>query len=150
MRTPLFVNLANCALSRAQLIGAAGPSSRYWREIGTVAKLLGTPWPEADRLGRSCAAWASPEADPTTSTPTPTLVEQNDPFGYVLADFNHGRGHRWSRRGWNSPGQFIELQIPDEHSKMTLPYIVITTVQGDRVPWLPSQTDLLANDWYIV
>lgn len=86
-------------------------------------------------------------------------MEQNDPFGLVLADFDndfiHGRDprwvrHRWSRRGWNGPGQFIELQIPDEHSKMTLPYIFITTVQGDRVPWLPSQTDLLARDWYIV
>jgi hypothetical protein len=33
---------------------------------------------------------------------------------------------------------------------MTLPYIFITTVQGNRVPWLASQTDLLAKDWYIV
>lgn len=62
MRTPLFVNLAFCALSRAQLIGATGASPRYWREIGTVARLLGSPWTEADSLG-------SPEADPTT-TPT--------------------------------------------------------------------------------
>jgi len=30
---------------------------------------------------------------------------------------------------------------------MTLPYIYITTVQGDLVPWLASQTDLLAADW---
>jgi hypothetical protein len=30
---------------------------------------------------------------------------------------------------------------------MTLPYIFIHTVQGDRVPWLASQTDILATDW---
>jgi len=33
---------------------------------------------------------------------------------------------------------------------MTLPYIYMRTVQGDFVPWLASQTDLLAEDWYIV
>jgi hypothetical protein len=36
--------------------------------MASAAHLLGTPWPEADRLGHSCAAWASPEADPTTPT----------------------------------------------------------------------------------
>jgi hypothetical protein len=30
---------------------------------------------------------------------------------------------------------------------MTLPFIFISTVQGDLVPWLASQTDLLADDW---
>jgi hypothetical protein len=32
---------------------------------------------------------------------------------------------------------------------MTLPYIYITTVKGERVPWLASQTDMLADDWRI-
>ncbi len=54
------------------------------------------------------------------------------------------------RENWNGPGQFLTLQVPDENSKMTLPYIFITTVQGDRVPWLASQTDMLANDWRYV
>lgn len=57
-------------------------------------------------------------------------------------------GDRLTREGWNGKGQWIELQVPDGHSKMTLPYLFITTVSGDRVPWLASQTDLLANDWY--
>jgi hypothetical protein len=66
------------------------------------------------------------------------------------AIFQMRDGQKVTRRGWNGPGQFLELQIPDAHSKMTLPYIYITTVKGDRVPWLASQTDILANDWYIV
>jgi hypothetical protein len=33
---------------------------------------------------------------------------------------------------------------------MTLPYIFMKTVQGDLVPWLASQTDLLAEDWSVV
>lgn len=59
-------------------------------------------------------------------------------------------GERVARTNWNGKNQFLELQVPDEHSKMTLPYIYITTVQGDRVPWLASQTDILANDWLVV
>ena len=51
-----------------------------------------------------------------------------------------------------------KLQVPDEHSKMTSPYIYIDTT-GLRsnnpdaprscVPWLASQTDMLAEDWEI-
>jgi hypothetical protein len=66
-------------------------------------------------------------------------------FGWALEMLEEG--HRVSRRNWNGPGQYLELQVPDEHSKMTLPYIFITTVQGDRVPWLASQTDMLSKDW---
>lgn len=56
-------------------------------------------------------------------------------------------GGRVARQGWNGKGQYLELQRPDEHSKMTLPYIYIHTVQGDLVPWLCSQTDMLSDDW---
>lgn len=59
-------------------------------------------------------------------------------------------GKRVSRTNWNGPGQYLSLQVPDDNSKMTLPYIYITTVQGDLVPWLASQTDILATDWYEV
>jgi hypothetical protein len=58
-------------------------------------------------------------------------------------------GSKVSRTNWNGPGQWLELQVPDENSKMTLPYIYIKTVQGEFVPWLGSQTDLLADDWEI-
>lgn len=56
-------------------------------------------------------------------------------------------GGQVARIGWNGPGQFLELQVPDSGSKMTLPYIYISTVQGDLVPWLASQTDVLSDDW---
>ena len=57
------------------------------------------------------------------------------------------RGGRFTRAGWNGKGMYIELQRSDAHSKMSLPYIFIRTVQGDLVPWLASQTDMLADDW---
>lgn len=66
-------------------------------------------------------------------------------FWEVLQDIEPGE--RFSRLGWNGAGQFIELQVPDTHSKMTKPYFFITTLSDDRIPWLASQTDLLADDW---
>ncbi len=59
-------------------------------------------------------------------------------------------GGKVQRDGWNGKGLWLELQTPDAHSKMTLPYIYMYTAQGDLVPWLASQTDVLAEDWEIV
>lgn len=56
-------------------------------------------------------------------------------------------GSRVTRAGWNGKGMYLELQVPDANSKMTLPYIYIKTVDDNFVPWLASQTDLLAEDW---
>jgi hypothetical protein len=56
-------------------------------------------------------------------------------------------GGRVRRSGWNGKNMWLELQKRDEHSKMTLPYVYMSTAQGDLVPWLCSQTDLLAKDW---
>lgn len=58
-------------------------------------------------------------------------------------------GYRVAREGWNGKGQWVALQLPDENSKMTKPYFYINAVDGSKVPWLASQTDLLANDWMI-
>jgi hypothetical protein len=56
-------------------------------------------------------------------------------------------GERVRRAGWNGKGMWLELQVPDDKSKMTLPYVYMSTAQGDLVPWLCSQSDLLATDW---
>lgn len=72
-------------------------------------------------------------------------------FGTALANLK--AGNKVQRDGWNGPGQYIELQKVDESvgypGKMTLSYIYIKTVRGDLVPWVASQTDLLADDWRI-
>jgi len=56
---------------------------------------------------------------------------------------------RMQRLGWNGKGMYIELQVPDKNSKMTLPYLYMKTAQEDLVPWLASQTDILSNDWLV-
>ena len=59
-------------------------------------------------------------------------------------------GGKVSRDGWNAPNQWLALQVPDENSKMRKPYIYISPVDGEFVPWLASQTDMLAEDWTVV
>jgi hypothetical protein len=59
-------------------------------------------------------------------------------------------GYRVTRGGWNGRDMWLALQVPDGNSKMTLPYVYMKTVSGQTVPWLCSQTDLLAIDWRMV
>lgn len=68
-------------------------------------------------------------------------------FGEALQLLQQGK--KVTRTGWNGKGMWLALQRPDAHSKMTLPYIYMKTAQGDLVPWLASQTDLLADDWMV-
>lgn len=78
-------------------------------------------------------------------------------FGDAIEALRNGK--RVARTGWNGKGIFIELQRPDQFSKMTSPYIYINTTglvtdnehaPKSLVPWLASQTDMLAVDWEIV
>jgi hypothetical protein len=69
-------------------------------------------------------------------------------FGWAIEQLKLGK--KVARKGWNGKGMFLGLQIPDEHSKMNLPYIYMSTVTGQLVPWLASQTDMLSEDWDLV
>lgn len=66
-------------------------------------------------------------------------------FGAAIHALKAGR--KVGRSGWNGRGMWLALQLPDALSKMSLPYIYMSTVSGDLVPWLASQTDVLADDW---
>lgn len=76
-------------------------------------------------------------------------------FGDVLNAIR--LGYEPYRIGWNGSGQCIRLCIPekvrtnvrDGEQVSLLSYVELKTAQGDYVPWTPSQTDMLANDWVI-
>jgi len=96
-------------------------------------------------------SWSPKEAFEEAYRPTSSMN-----FGLAIEAMKMGR--RVRRRGWNGRGIFIELQVPDAHSKMTHPYIYIDTTglktdnpdaPKNRVPWLASQTDMLSDDWEI-
>jgi hypothetical protein len=77
-----------------------------------------------------------------------SLDDEGVSFGDAL-ELLHEQA-RVARRGWNGKGMWIALQSPTELSKMTLPYIYMHTAKGELVPWLASQTDLLATDWIVI
>lgn len=83
-------------------------------------------------------------------------------------------GRRMSRIGWNGHGQFIFLVFgsdpsdPDERAPLLsginsrmfgygdrgttrrLPHVALHNSRGESVPWAPSQSDMLAEDWITV
>lgn len=77
-------------------------------------------------------------------------------FGDVIKEMKAHPDKKFARRGWNGKGIYIQMQVPDEHSANTLPYIYIVTDKLDsnnpdaprgRVPWQASQNDMLRDDW---
>jgi hypothetical protein len=74
-------------------------------------------------------------------------------------------GHRVARENWNGKGMFLFL-VPGSTFKVNRPpllgiypegteinyrsHIDMKTAQGNIVPWVASQTDLLADDWFIL
>lgn len=75
------------------------------------------------------------------------------------------QGKRLTRDGWNGKGMFLFL-VPGSHFKVNRPpllgiypegtgidyrpHIDMKTAQGDVVPWVASQSDILAEDWFVV
>jgi hypothetical protein len=84
------------------------------------------------------------------------IIEQDNklpwlkPWGFDTALRQVKIGKKICREGWNGKGMWVALQIPDEHSKMSLPYLYMKTADNKLVPWLISQTDALANDWEVI
>lgn len=72
------------------------------------------------------------------------------PFGFGEAINRLKKGATVAREHWNGKNQSLGLQKPDANSANSLPYIYIITVEGERVPWVASQTDMLADDWFVV
>lgn len=74
---------------------------------------------------------------------------------------------RVRRQGWNGKGMYLVYQagypsgipinkntaeatgIPEGSVERFAPYVMVRTATGEFVPWLCSQTDLLATDWEI-
>jgi len=86
-------------------------------------------------------------------------------FSEILELLKNGR--KVCRIGWNGKGMWITYQrgypegvainqntaratgMPEGTVCRFLPYLMMRTAQGDFVPWLASQTDILADDWML-
>lgn len=84
-------------------------------------------------------------------------------FSEALEEIKNGK--LLAREGWNGKDQFVFLvpgstfnvnrpplnEIFEEGTEINYqPHIDIKNQQGQIVPWLASQGDLLAEDWVIV
>ena len=80
-------------------------------------------------------------------------------FGQAIELLKQGK--RIARKGWNGKGMFL-LYVPSEKWGIIdkiglgipkgnlLSWIGMKTADGKFVPWLASQTDILAEDWKLV
>lgn len=84
-------------------------------------------------------------------------------FSQALAEVKAGQ--RITRATWNAPGQYVVLQkgypdgipinantaeatgIPQGTVCVFRPYLMLCTADGSFVPWAPTVSDVLAEDW---
>lgn len=59
------------------------------------------------------------------------------------------KGRKPTRLAWAEQGRgmWLELQYPSSQSKVTSPYVVACRSNGQVEPYVPTQEDLLAEDW---
>lgn len=84
-------------------------------------------------------------------------------FGDAVRALKDGKAV--ARQGWNGKGMFLYYVPAASYPAQTgfakeywgevalVPYrayIAMRTVQGDVVPWLASQSDVLEEDWVVV
>ena len=79
-------------------------------------------------------------------------------FGEAIEAMKAGK--KVARAGWNGKGMWLGLvkdtwainfEVDNDIQKFeNHPYIVMKTVDEKIVPWLASQTDMLAEDWTVI
>lgn len=83
-------------------------------------------------------------------------------LGYDFAILALKNGKMVTRIGWGGKNIYVKMQVPDQHSKMTRPYLYITVMplqslqfgeerfhELNRMPYTPNQTDMLSEDWIL-
>ena len=82
-------------------------------------------------------------------------------FGEAIDSMKQGK--KVARAGWNGKGMYLYYVPADTYKTTTAiakaefgdeveygAYIAMKTAQGNVVPWLASQTDMLGDDWQVV
>ena len=78
-------------------------------------------------------------------------------FGDAIRALKDGK--RVARAGWNGKGMWLGMVLGYDYNPNKgnyalgcekLPWIGMKTADNSFVPWLASQTDMLADDWVVV
>ena len=136
-------------------------SSTPYRNYIGVKTLLAYPEMKDGREGYHCMAnngsewWQDKESFEQQNRPSEALT-----FGLAVEAMKKGR--KVARVGWNGKGMWLRHVEPYNDFGMSdaevervtdatlLPWIGMKTADNKFVPWLASQTDILAEDWVIV
>ncbi|MHA0939843.1 DUF2829 domain-containing protein [Enterobacter kobei] len=126
------------------------PSDENGSDEGYLVEYLDGGKPNTDRFN-GYVSWSPKDVFDKAYRPVAGLS-----FGLAVEALKSGK--RVTRAGWNGKGLWLELV--QQSTSVDLPYIrLIYPVPGNgampypngaRVPWAPSQTDVLADDWQIL
>lgn len=75
-------------------------------------------------------------------------MEPEFDFSEALKLLKQGSGVR--RTGWNGRGMYIKLYRPPKTDFLQEQFLIMKTADNKFIPWLASQTDLLAEDWCLL
>jgi hypothetical protein len=92
-------------------------------------------------------------------------LNRSKKLDFSFALFALKEGNKVAREGWNGKGMFLFLVqgstfkvnrppllgIYEEGTEISYrPHIDMKTADGEIVPWVASQSDLIAEDWIVV
>lgn len=55
-----------------------------------------------------------------------------------------------TRKAWQTNELTVRMQVPDENSKMTKPYLYLSRGTTAIGPWMPGPLDFFTDDWLYV
>ncbi|EUB33279.1 PF11195 family protein [Klebsiella sp. AS10] len=126
------------------------PSDENGADEGYLVEYLDGGKPNTDRFD-GYVSWSPKEVFEKAYRPVSGLS-----FGLATGALKQGK--KVARAGWNGKGMWLKLVPADIADKVAFeyealdgaPWIGMKTADDKFVPWLASQTDVLAEDWQVV
>lgn len=77
-------------------------------------------------------------------------ISDSLPFyeAFRLIQWSRGNVIRYMRLPHWEKDVEIHVQVPEEHSKMTHPYLYVKSRFG-LVPWIPTQVEMFSKEWEV-
>ena len=70
-------------------------------------------------------------------------------FGQALEALKNGE--KVARKGWNGKGMYVKLDKGGDYEFSELyPFFVIKNILNSFNTWVPSVSDILAEDWEVI
>lgn len=129
---------------------AINPESHAPEDAGYLVEYLDSGKPNHhDHAGY--ISWSPKEVFERAYRPVDGLT-----FGLAIEALKAGK--RVARAGWNGKGMYLEHYPANGWARLfgnttdieNAPFVGMKTADNKLVPWLASQTDVLAEDWTII